>query len=240
MRSIQFFLAIVGTLMIGIAQSQAECPDVCNMFPTAPDCQRCFRGEGTLAGRPDGFGGTTYDFTPNASREPAPTYQEPAPLVVQTPSQATPPASPTNPILSALEWLGKQVSSGAPLPEGVPLSTDLGTALNVKPPGGYSDPFQHVKPPAGFFNQDDQARSSASRGGAKETGTGANINPFTGTVMDLKPRINQPANSPAANSSGPPGSYAACVGSNTFGTANPPSCEMGGWVYFANGSALKN
>jgi hypothetical protein len=52
----------------------AQCPDVCNMFPSLPDCQRCFRGEGTLTGRPDGAGGTVYDFTPNQPTCPAGTY----------------------------------------------------------------------------------------------------------------------------------------------------------------------
>jgi hypothetical protein len=45
-------------------------------------------------------------------------------------------------------------------------------------------------------------------------------------------------NAPTASTT-PPGSYAACVGSSTFGAATPSYCEMGGYTYFRNGRVVK-
>ena len=75
-------------------------------------------------------------------------------------------------------------------------------------------------------------RPTASPAGGRTpsfTGQPTQIRPPPGRATTSQPAVSQPT-----------GSYAACVGSSTFGPPNPPYCEMGGYIYFRNGRVLKS
>ena len=67
---------------------------------------------------------------------------------------------------------------------------------------------------------------------------GQPVDPFTGRAVQLQPTI--PSSQSQSNIKGAPGSYASCVGSSTFGAANPAYCQMGGYIYFRNGKILND
>lgn len=146
------------------------------------------------------------------------------------PTPAPPKMSASKALLHVESALGKALMSMEPVRKDIPLSGQVGQE-RVAAPKNYKSPFDT---PAANAARDKMLQSSPSSSSQPPMNK---ADPFSSNVGNIS-STTPSGGATQQTSDAPKGSYAACVGTNSF-YSSKAWCESGGYVYFQNGSVMK-